>query len=244
MIRTNMKRSLRLVAPIAALGLGSMALTALAGPARPRPAVTASANWSNAVEERDSGHVLGNPQAERRLVEFMSYTCSHCAEFARTGEQAIKLVVVPRGRANFEIRHLLRDPIDLTATLLTHCGASENFARNHQAILLRQSEWMAKERTISQAQRTRWNFGTNIARRRAIASDLGFYDIMEDRGYSRTQIDRCLADEAKANRLAQATQRDVAALGLQGTPSFVLDGQLLNGVHSWDALRPVLEKLD
>jgi protein-disulfide isomerase len=244
MKRFGMKRSLRLAAPLTALGLGAMALTALAAPARPRPAGAAATNWLNVVEERDSGHVLGNPQAERRLVEFVSYTCSHCAEFARTGEQAIKLAVVPRGRASFEIRHLLRDPIDLTATLLTHCGASRNFPRNHQAILLRQSEWMAKERAISQAQRTRWNFGTNIARRRAIASDLGFYDIMEDQGYNRAQIDRCLADEAKARQLAETTQRDVAALGLQGTPSFVLDGKLLDGVHGWEALRPVLEKLD
>ena len=34
------------------------------------------------------------------------------------------------------------------------------------------------------------------------------------------------------------------ATGLEGTPSFVLDGKRLDGVHSWDALRPVLERLD
>lgn len=234
--------NLRLALPLAAAAL---AATAHGAPARKAAlTTTASADWATRLEARDSGHVLGNPEADTRLVEFMSYTCSHCAEFARTGDAAIKLFLVPQGKVSFEIRHLLRDPIDLTATLLTHCGDSSDFMRNHHAIISRQAEWLAAARATSQAQRTRWSFGTNVARRRAIASDLGFYAIMEDRGYTRAQLDRCLADEAKANVLAEATQRDVTELGLQGTPSFVLDGKLLDGVHSWDALKPVLEKLD
>lgn len=237
-----LRMKLGLALPLAATAL---AVAAGAAPARKAALPTMAApEWANRIEARDSGHVMGNPDADSRLVEYMSYTCSHCAEFARTGDAAIKLFVVPRGKISFEIRHLLRDPIDLTATLLTHCGDSDNFLRNHQAIISRQAEWLAAARATSQAQRTRWSFGTNIARRRAIASDLGFYDIMEDRGYSRAKIDQCLADEAKANVLAETTQRDVTALDLQGTPSFVLDGKLLAGVHDWDALKPVLEKLD
>lgn len=236
--------ALRLGLSMGALVIGSLALSATAQPARQRPGVPIAPNWGTTIEARDSGHLMGNPDADNRLVEYMSYTCSHCAEFARTGDAAIKLFVVPRGKVSFEIRHLLRDPIDLTATLLTHCGDTGNFLANHQAIISRQAEWLGVARATSQAQRTRWSFGTNVARRRAIASDLGFYAIMDDRGYTRAQVDRCLADETKANTLAETTQRDVTALGLEGTPSFVLDGKLLDGVHSWDALRPVLERLD
>ena len=31
-------------------------------------------NWNPVINEVDGGHVLGNPDAEARLVEFMSYT--------------------------------------------------------------------------------------------------------------------------------------------------------------------------
>lgn len=232
---------------------GAAALAALAAlggaggaqPAKRKPtAAQAEGDWSTAVEARDQGHLFGNPDAETRLVEYMSYTCSHCAEFARTGDPAIKLFLVPQGKVSFEIRHMLRDPIDLTATLLTHCGEPEKFLGNHEAIISRQSEWIERARTATQAQRTRWSFGTNAARWRAIASDLGFYDIMETRGYTRPALDRCLADQAKANALAETTQRDIEAHDLPGTPSFVLDGKLLEGVHSWEALKPVVAKLD
>lgn len=229
---------------LGAAALASLAAVTSAQPAKKKSAAVRAENWSAAVEARDNGHLFGNPEAKAKLVEYMSYTCSHCAEFSRTGDVAIKLFLVPKGNVSFEIRHLLRDPIDLTAALLTHCGEAEKFLGNHEAILSRQSEWIETARKATQAQRTRWSFGTNAARWRAIASDLGFYAIMENRGYSRAALDRCLSDQAKATALAETSARDVGTYNLPGTPSFVLDGKLLEGVHSWDALKPVIEKLD
>ncbi len=245
-----MKSFFRIAAPLAgALALASLAVAADAAQTRKRAAPPArpqsqGPNWQTTVELRDNGHVLGNPDAAQKLVEFVSYTCSHCYEFSRTGDVAIRALLVPQGNVSYEIRHLLRDPVDLTAALLTNCGEPEKFPGNHEAIMAKQPEWLETARKATQAQRTRWNFGTNAARWRAIASDLGFYDILEARGYTRTALDRCLADDAKANALAAATQRDVETFDLKGTPSFVLNGKLLDGVYSWDTLRPVLEKLD
>lgn len=245
-----MKSFFRIAAPLAgALAIASLAANADAAQTRKRasPPVRAQSqgpNWQNSVELRDNGHVLGNPEAAQKLVEYVSYTCSHCYEFSRTGEVAIRTFLVPEGNVSYEIRHLLRDPVDLTAALLTNCGEPEQFPGNHAAIMAKQPEWLETARKATQAQRTRWNFGTNAARWRAIASDLGFYDILEARGYNRTALDRCLADDAKANALAAATQRDVETFDLKGTPSFVLNGKLLDGVYSWETLRPVLEKLD
>ena len=205
-------------------------------------AVALAQNWVGTVVESDNGHRIGNPKAKTKLVEFMSYTCSHCADFAREGDAAIKIGYLPKGDVSYEIRHLLRDPFDLTAALLTHCGDPKKFAGNHNAIMLSQDAWFEKGRKTTRAQQARWQFGSNGARRQAIASDLGFYELMENRGYSRAELDRCLTDEAKANALAEASQADVEKYGLQGTPSFVMNGTLLDGVHNWAALRPVLDK--
>jgi len=189
--------------------------------------VALAQNWGATIVESDNGHRIGNPKAKTKLVEFMSYTCSHCAEFARKGDAAIKLSYVPTGKISYEVRHLIRDPVDLTAALLTHCGDEKKFGGNHEAIMYRFDEWMDKARNATQAQRSRWQFGTNSARFQAIASDLDFYEIMETRGYRRADLDRCLSDEAKAKALADTSAADVAKYQLTGTPSFVLDGKLL-----------------
>ena len=218
------------------LGLGALVLTAAA------PAT--AQNWNRTVEFENGGHVVGNPEADTRIVEFMSYTCSHCASFAREGEPAIKLTVIPTGNYTFEIRHLLRDPVDLTAALLTHCGDPSRFMMNHTAIMSRFDDWMATARKTTDAQRSRWQFGSHAARRRAIASDLGFTEIMEGRGYTRPEIDRCLADDTKAEAMVEQSQADAQTYGLTGTPSFVIDGKLQDGVHSWNTLEPVLKRID
>ena len=70
----------------------------------------------------------------------------------------------------------------------------------------------------------------------AIASDLGFYEIMEARGYTRAELNRCLSDEAKANAMAEKSAADIQKYGLSGTPSFVLDGELLEDTHDWPSL--------
>ena len=225
----RLKGGLAAIAALAALGTGTALL---------------AQSWGTMVAENEHGHVIGNPDAENKLVEFMSYTCSHCATFANSGEGVIKVALVPRGNFSFEIRHLLRDPIDLTAALLTHCGDTEDFPMNHSAIMARYDDWVATARATTQAQRSRWQFGTHAARRQAIASDLGFYEIMENRGYPRPVLDRCLADDAKAQAMAEQSAADVEKYGLQGTPSFVLDGKLLEGVHGWSTLEPVLRERD
>lgn len=236
----SLPKSLFLAATGIALGAAAIAASAQNAPlSKPK-----RANWSAMVTETDGGHLLGNPDAPKKLVEFMSYTCSHCADFARGGEGAIKLAYVPTGKLSLEIRHLVRDPVDLAATLLTQCGEPSKFPANHAAIILKQEEWFAKARAATQAQRARWQFGTHSARFQAIASDLGFYDIMETRGYERTELDRCLSDEAKASAIAEQSRADTVRYALQGTPSFVLNGALLENTHQWETLRPFLDRTD
>ena len=197
--------------------------------------------WSNSIMATDGGHRIGNPEAEVKLVEFMSYTCSHCANFARTGDGAIKLLYVPTGKVSYEIRHLIRDPIDMTAALSAQCGEPAKFMGNHEALILKHDEWMAIARKATQAQKARWSFGSFGSRAQAIASDLGFYDIMEGRGYTRSQLDQCLTDEAKARDIASQSSADVETFGLQGTPTFIMSGRKLEA-HDWPSLQPHLDK--
>lgn len=197
-------------------------------------------NWNNTVVEQDQGHRIGNPKAERVLTEYISYTCPHCADFAMRGDRVLKIGYVHEGKMALEIRHLIRDPIDLTAAMLAHCGETKRFTMNHNAFMYSQSKWLQVAQKASQAQMARWTNSDRKAARRAIARDFGFYDIMRNRGYGVTEVDKCLNDDAKAQALVETSAADTARLGLRGTPSFVLDGKLLDHVHSWEALEPVL----
>ena len=63
---------------------------------------------------------------------------------------------------------------------------------------------------------------------------------MQGRGYDRIAVDRCLADQAMAKLLADQTA-EAARLGVEGTPSFLLNGDLLAGTHDWSSLQLQLQ---
>ena len=204
-------------------------------------ATGAAPDWTITVSETEAGYLIGNPDAETKVAEYISYTCGHCADFARSGDPALKIGYVRDGNVSVEIRNLLRNPIDLTAAMIAHCGEPNKFALNHAALMLSQDKWLPIAANATAAQRQRWSNPDRAAARRAIASDLDFYELMEGRGYRIVDIDRCLADSAKETELIQATQADATRLSLRGTPSFTINGNLLDGVHGWPSLQKALD---
>lgn len=198
--------------------------------AKPHP------NWTATVNPGEGGsHVLGNPEAALKLTEFISYTCPHCAHFHKDADAPLKMGYVHTGKVSVEIRHLVRDKVDLAATLLANCGDPKNFFANHNMILQAQDKWIATMDGISAAQRGRWNAPGLGAQMKAIAGDLGFYAMFEQRGYRRQALDQCLSDEARARQFSAQTQKAVDE-GVEGTPSFMLNGVLLAGTHDWQSL--------
>lgn len=203
-------------------------------------APAAAQNWNANYERTEQGHRIGNPDADIAIVEFASYTCPHCASFERDAEAELRYFYIHEGTASFELRHYLFNIVDVAAVLVTECGPEENFFGNHRAMLLAQPEWRATLHGLSQAQQQRYanpDFGSAM---RAIASDLDWYALMEPRGYTRTQLDQCLGDRDRASAIVAEAEANAAEFGINSTPSFVVDGTVLEEVHNWPLLRQAL----
>ncbi|WP_234027128.1 thioredoxin domain-containing protein [Erythrobacter sp. KY5] len=197
------------------------------------------AAWHAEIERTERGFRIGNPNAEASLIEFISYTCGHCATFAKEGEGALDLTVLAPGHMNLEIRPVIRNAIDLTVSLLVQCGDVSGMKDRHRMFLTRQDSWMAKARQAPQSQMQSWARGDRTSRA-SMASALDFDDMLANTGMSRVEISACLADDEAALALIRNGDADREEFAVPGTPSFALDGELLDEVHSWDALYPVL----
>lgn len=205
------------------------------------PAPAPKQNWNATVTQQANGaFTLGNPNAKVKLTEFVSYTCPHCAHFNEQADPVLRLTQVPQGKVSVTVQQYLRNPVDITVAMLTNCGDPKRFFTRHNAFMATQDKWLAKMETFSDAQTKRWTAGAIPARLRAIASDFDFYAAMTKWGYSRPQVDRCLADEAMIKRL-EAQTKAAMDLGVEGTPSFTLNGELLAGTHDWKSLAPQID---
>lgn len=199
------------------------------------PKVASAPNWNARVAVTpDGSHSMGNPKAPVQIREFVSYTCSHCAHFVSEGDPALKQKLIPDGKVFVTVTNLLRNPVDATVATLTTCGDATRFFARHNAFFASQATWMGKLRTITPAQEGRWNQGSNTERMKAIAADFDFYSIVSAWGMSRAQADKCLADPVIQDKLRKQ-QQVVKDVGATSTPSFVLNGRLLD-VHDWAGL--------
>jgi protein-disulfide isomerase len=190
----------------------------------------------------NGGHVLGNPQARIKLVEYMSYTCPHCAAFEDEGVVPLRASFVAKGQVSLEVRHFLRDPVDLAAALISNCAPPAQFLPLHEALLRAQPGWFPIMGKLDSdtAMNARWNAGDNGARMRAIAGDLHLYELAAAHGVPHASADRCLGDAALMRRITAETEAADKA-GVTGTPMFTVNGTLLAGTYTWQTLQPQLQ---
>jgi protein-disulfide isomerase len=196
-------------------------------------------NWQSQITRTERGHLIGNPEAKTQLIEFISYTCPHCADFTAQGEPALELAGVAPGKIGLEVRPVIRNAIDLTVSLLAQCGDPAGFKGRHQTLMLAQADWLEKARNAPQTQQAIWARGDKPSRMNA-ASALGLSALLTKRGQSQAEVDACVMDDIAARKLMDNGAADRAEFAVPGTPSFALDGKLLDGVHGWQALYPVL----
>ena len=136
---------------------------------------------------------------------------------------------------------VLLEKSSLVVTTLAQCGPTEKFLQNHRMFMHQQDSWLGKAKSATAAQMQLWQRG-DAAGHRAMASALGLYAMMETRGYTAPQVDKCLADSAAKQKLRDNSEADAVEFNVNSTPSFALNFNLLLGVHTWESLEPALEE--
>jgi protein-disulfide isomerase len=203
-------------------------------------AAPAGQQWAEvAVETPEGGFRIGNPDAPLKLVEYASHTCSHCAEFSVEGSGPMNEKYVGSGVVSYEIRNLIRDPIDLTIAALARCSGPEAFhplADQAWANLSQLFDNLNKNEAAYKAAMEK----AGGARFQGLAEAAGLYDFFAARGISKDQAMACLADVNKITEIANRSDKDSTEKELSGTPTFFLNGKRVE-VTTWDAVEPILQ---
>lgn len=215
--------------PIALAGMAVLALSAPA-PAQGRD------RSAQVAPTPGGGHLFGDPAARTRIVEWASYTCPHCARFAAESKAPLA-PLLRSGAANFEYRHLIRDPLDLAAVIVARCGGPRRFARLNAAIYAGQDVWLKRGAEFARTNAATLAQAEPGAQLRGLAEGAGLLAIGRANGLTDVALMRCFADRAAIDGLV--AQSRSAPPEVTGTPSFFVDGRY-TGVHDWQRLQPLL----
>jgi len=204
-------------------------------------AAPAKTNWLVNFTVTDKGaHVIGNPAAPNKVVEYLSYTCGHCAEFELKEAPAFKAQYVATGKASLEIRNMLLNPIDLTAAMLARCGGKGRFFGNQKHLFATQSVWLGKTKNISAATQAKLKAEDYAGFMTGVYTEIGLDTIMQQRGITAFQGKACIADKAALKAVLDMTDAGGAA-GVTGTPSFMINGVLQDHIHNFAELKAKLK---
>ena len=182
-------------------------------------------------------YVLGSPAARVKLVEYASYTCSHCADFSTQSQAVLKGKMIASGSTSLEFRHMIRDRLDLAAAVLARCTGPRGFFPTSAAIFAAQPAWLEKGIEFQQVNAARINLYPRPAQLKAYADGAGLTDLVKARGLSAAAIDACFADTAEIDRILAITA--AAPPEVDSTPSFFINGKVMPH-GGWAQLEPAL----
>lgn len=197
------------------------------------------ADWTRSVTRAPNGaYVVGNPKAKVRLVEYMSYSCSHCAEFTGQAAAPLKAKYVATGAVAVELRNAVRDRYDFAAALLARCGGPARFVAQNEALFAAQGALLTKAQAFEASNALSENAPINDALT-GIAQGSGMIDLMAARGVPAAAANACLTNKAEQDAVLAMTKEAWEIRKLQGTPSFLINGRN-TGPATWRDIEPKL----
>ncbi|AMK19531.1 MULTISPECIES: thioredoxin domain-containing protein [Sphingobium] len=205
-------------------------------------AAPAGTSWSSTVTQTpEGGFVMGNPQAKLKLVEYASYTCSHCRDFAVEASEEIRKIV-DSGKMSYELRNFVRDPIDISTALLARCGGKDVFYPISDQFFANQNAMFEQAQGLGDAKYQQLMSAPPAQRFGLLAEAVGLLDFAKQRGIAEDQAKQCLADTAAAEKLAKGVETASSQYKIEGTPTFILNDVKIDDVATWAALQPKLKE--
>lgn len=212
---------IRRLAPAAAIGALAAAFclpVAAQTPApEPAPAATAEATAPQILPDL----WLGAEDAPVDFIEYASFTCSHCADFSTEVFPKLKAEYIDTGKVRFAQRDVYFDDVGLWAGILARCGDESKFYPVSGMLFETQHEWLSAKN------------GEELA--------ANLRKIGAKAGYSAEQMDACWKDEAKVQSLVATFQQNAVADKVEGTPTFLINGETVRNMP-WDQLKAKLDE--
>ena len=164
------------------------------------------------------GRVIGDPDAPVHLVEYGDYQCPACASFQESSFPTLLSDYIATGKVSFEFRDLAFIGDDsVTAAEAAACSIDQD------------GFWLYHDTIYDN------HYGENLGN----LSKSRLLEMAKLSGLDQDAISSCI-DAGTTAADVQAMHQEATQLGLTSTPSFVLNGQVVQW-QGWDAMKQAID---
>lgn len=167
-------------------------------------------------------YVMGEENAPITLIEYASYTCSHCATWHKEVLPALKRDFIETGKVKFIHREVYFDRFGLLAGQIAQCAGAPRYFAISGLLYQSQQDWIGDGQPES------------------IMANLNKLGLKA--GLSEAQISACVNDKARLDQMLATYQTHATKDDINSTPSLVINGTKY-GNMSYSELKKILDGL-
>ncbi len=150
----------------------------------------------------------GSPKAKNKVEEWFSFTCPHCAAFAKEVYPDVKAKLVDTGKLLYVFREFPRDKLDLLAAMVARSLPESRYEPFMMALFATQPHWAFTQTSDPKDE---------LAKMAALA------------GMSRAQFDQVGQDQALQQALLDGRTEAEQKYNVDSTPTFIVNGKSHSG---------------
>ena len=175
---------------------------------------------SNEIGDKIVSMFIGDKEAPVIIIEYASFTCPHCATFHNEVLPKIKTDYINNGKVLLEYREVYFDGPGLWAGLLARCQGNQKYFPMVDLIYKKQKDWASGNRE-------------DIIK--------GLLSIGRQSGLSDEKSRQCMENSNMAEDLIEIFKKNATEDGISSTPSFVINGELMQNM-SYEELKIMIDK--
>ena len=172
------------------------------------------------ISDDTASMFIGDKEAPVLIIEYASFTCSHCATFHKEVLPKLKADYINPGKVLLEYREVYFDGPGLWAGLLARCQGNEKYFPMIDLIYRKQKDW------------ARGNRDEIIN---------GLLSVGRQSGLTDEKSRMCMENGILAEELIKIFKKNTTKDGISSTPSFIINGVLKQNM-SYDELKETIDK--
>ena len=163
---------------------------------------------------------LGAEDAPVTIVEYMSMTCPHCADFHESNFEPLKEKYIDTGKVRFILREFPFDPRAAAAIMLARCAPEQQFFPMVDVLFSQQRTWAS-----------------------APDGREALLQIARLAGFTQESFEACLTNQKLLDDVNAVRTKAADEFGVQSTPTFIINGKRYPGNMSIDIMSAIIDPL-
>jgi protein-disulfide isomerase len=161
--------------------------------------------------------VLGDANAPVTIIEYASMTCPHCANFETTTYPELKKRYIDTGKVRLIFREFPLDQLAAAGAMLARCADKDKFFPLIETLFQKQNEWVVQKPIEP------------------------LMNLAKQAGFTKESFEKCLSDQPLLDQIKAQRDRASDKLGVNSTPTFFVNGKLVRGEVTIEALEKEFE---